>query len=462
MRIILDNLLLKKYRTRGIIGLIILGISSFFLMGNYHAISYFSQVSEGNIDSTIINKCFSMSHLDKFILFLFLVLVVGFLFKDKEYEIRENISKGEENIKKYFISKVIFIYAISLIPILINIFIKMICYLPYKNALSIDKLFISFLYFFIIGILFTSIIFTMNLIVKDKLLAGILPIFFADGMIIFFAISKLLISDRLSWIRNFLNMIGEQVLGVFNLLLLDFEPSTFSALKQLLLLIIVFSISILMIYLSYLLIKIINIESLKRPYFFEIPRYVIYIFMSMLVGFTVVSAIGYFCIMFIPSISYVNGTFIVNIISFISMVGIFIFLEALYRRKVLSKEEKTKEYAQEESNEIQPYREEFIKLDETTGLLEKSEDIKEKEIFKDEEENSHNKNKSLEKISNFDAEEEEILKNEFNKTFKNIESEEIDHVQENKSLEEDLYIDDVDDILKNFVYDKIEKETNKE
>ncbi|EGT3616608.1 hypothetical protein FHH43_10245 [Clostridium perfringens] len=302
----------------------------------------------------------------------------------------------------------------------------------------------------------------MNLIVKDKLLAGILPIFFADGMIIFFAISKLLISDRLSWIRNFLNMIGEQVLGVFNLLLLDFEPSTFSALKQLLLLIIVFSISILMIYLSYLLIKIINIESLKRPYFFEIPRYVIYIFMSMLVGFTVVSAIGYFCIMFIPSISYVNGTFIVNIISFISMVGIFIFLEALYRRKVLSKEEKTKEYAQEESNEIQPYREEFIKLDETTGLLEKSEDIKEKEIFKDEEENSHNKNKSLEKISNFDAEEEEILKNEFNKTFKNIESEEIDHVQENKSLEEDLYIDDVDDILKNFVYDKIEKETNKE
>lgn len=428
MRVLLDNLVLKKYRTRGVIVLIILGISSFFLMGNYHTIKYFSQVSAGNIDSTIINKCFSMSHVDKFIFFLFLVWVVGFLFKDKEDEIRENISKGEENIKKYFVFKVIFVYGISLVPILINILIKMICYFPYKNILSIDKLFISSFYFFTIGILFTSIIFTMNLIVKDKLLAGILPIFFAEGMIIFFAISKILISDRLSWIRNFLNMIGEQVLFVFNLLLLDFDTSIFSSLRQFLLLMILLSISALLIYLSYLIIKIVDIESLKRPYFFEIPRYVIYIFMSMLVGFTVVSVIGYFFIMFIPSISYVNGTFIVNILSVVSMVGIFIFLEALYRKKVLAKE--IDEYVQEESNEIQPYKEDFIEFDETTGLLEDSKDIKEKEIFQGEEEkNSHNKNKSLEGIIDFNAKEEEILKDEFNRTFKEIECEEIDHVQ---------------------------------
>ena len=461
MRVLLDNLVLKKYRTRGVIVLIILGISSFFLMGNYHTIKYFSQASAGNIDSTIINKCFSMSHVDKFVFFLFLVWVVGFLFKDKEDEIRENISKGEENIKKYFVFKVIFVYGISLVPILINILIKMICYFPYKNILSIDKLFISSFYFFTIGILFTSIIFTMNLIVKDKLLAGILPIFFAEGIIIFFAISKILISDRLSWIRNFLNMIGEQVLLVFNLLLLDFDPSTFSSLRQLLLLIILLSISASLIYLSYLIIKIVNIESLKRPYFFEIPRYVIYIFMSMLVGFTVVSVIGYFFIMFIPSISYVNGTFLVNIISFVFMIGIFIFLEVLYRKKVLIKEIDV--YAQEESNGIQPYRKDFIEFNETTGLLESTKNMKEKEIFKNEEEkNSHNKNKSLEGIIDFNAKEEEILKDEFNRTFKEIECEEIDHVQEREDLKEELYIDDEDDMLKDFVFDKIENETNKE
>ncbi|MDZ5255356.1 hypothetical protein [Clostridium sp. LIBA-8841] len=459
MRVLLDDLLLKKYRVRGIIALIILGVSSFFLMGNYHTIKYFSQIDGGNIDRTIINTCFSMSHINKFIFFLFLVWVVGFLFKDKEDEIRENISIGGDNIKKYFISKAILIYGVSLGAILINILIKMICYFPYKDIFSIDKLFISSFYFLTIGILFTSIIFTMNLIVKDKLLAGILPIFLADGMIIFFAISRILISDRLSWIRNFLNMIGEQVLLVFKLLFLDFEPSTFSALRQSLLLIILLSISALLVYLSYLLMKIVNVEYLKRPYFFEIPRYVIYVFMSMLVGFTVMTGIGYFFIMFIPSISYVNGTFIVNILSVVSMVGIFIFLEALYRKKVLVEE--IEAYAQEESNEIQPYREEFIEFDETTGLLEEGKDIKEKEIFQ-EEENSHNKNKILEKISNFDVEEEEILKDEFNKTFKNMESEKIDHIQENKILEEDLYIDDVDDMLKNFVYDEIENETNKE
>ncbi|MCX0351990.1 hypothetical protein LI044_09790, partial [Clostridium perfringens] len=115
-----NNLILDKYKSRGIRGVIVLGIAYFFLMGNYSMIRYFFQARQGDLDISIINKCFSMGSVDKFLLFLFLVWSVGFLFQYKEKELKENLAVGEENTKKYFFSKVILIYGVSLIPMLIN------------------------------------------------------------------------------------------------------------------------------------------------------------------------------------------------------------------------------------------------------------------------------------------------------------------------------------------------------
>ncbi len=188
---------------------------------------------------------------------------------NKENELKETLSKGEENIKKYFFSKVILIYGVSIVPIMINIFIKLIFYIPYRNVFSLDKLIISFLYFITLGLLFTSIIFTMNLIVKDRMFAGIFPIFFMEGLILIFSVSELLISDKLIWVRNSLGFIGDKVLLIFNLLNLDFEPNSFSLGIQLTFIIILASISALLIYLSSLLLKIMNLKYLDRPYFLK-------------------------------------------------------------------------------------------------------------------------------------------------------------------------------------------------
>ncbi|EGT3618914.1 hypothetical protein FJ641_05850, partial [Clostridium perfringens] len=95
-----NNLILDKYKSRGIRGLIVLGIAYFFLMRNYSMIRYFFQARQGNLDISIINKCFSMGNIDKFLLFLFLVWSVGFLFEDKENELKETLVVGEENTKK--------------------------------------------------------------------------------------------------------------------------------------------------------------------------------------------------------------------------------------------------------------------------------------------------------------------------------------------------------------------------
>lgn len=379
MKSLFNNLVSSKYRSRGIRALIVLGIASFFLMGNYSMIRYFMKDGQENLDISIINKCFSMGSVDKFLLFLFLVWSVGFLFFNKENELKETLAKGEENIKKYFFSKVILIYGVSLTPIIINIFIKLIFYIPYRNSFSLDKLIISFLYFITLGLLFTSIIFTMNLIVKDRMFAGIFPIFFMEGLILIFSVSELLISDKLIWVRNSLGFIGEKVLLIFNLLNLDFEPNSFSLGIQLTFIIILASISALLIYLSSLLLKIMNLKYLDRPYFFEIPRYFIYIFMSILIGFIFVNALGYLLIMFISSVSYVNGTFMVNIASLISMVLLFTFLEILYRKKILNRD--LVEDSGKVCNEIQPCMDDFIKLDENTGSLENTKIFEKEEIF---------------------------------------------------------------------------------
>ncbi|HAT4247396.1 TPA: hypothetical protein I9059_002612 [Clostridium perfringens] len=379
MKSLFNNLVSSKYRSRGIRALIVLGIASFFLMGNYSMIRYFMQDGQENLDISIINKCFSMGSVDKFLLFLFLVWSVGFLFFNKENELKQTLSKGEENIKKYFFSKVILIYGVSLVPIIINIFIKLIFYIPYRNSFSLDKLIISFLYFITLGLLFTSIIFTMNLIVKDRMFAGIFPIFFMEGLILIFSVSELLISDKLILVRNSLGFIGDKVLLIFNLLNLDFEPNSFSLGIQLTFIIILASISALLIYLSSLLLKIMNLKYLDRPYFFEIPRYFIYIFMSILIGFIFVNALGYLIIMFISSVSYVNGTFMVNIASLISMVLLFVFLEILYRKKILNRD--LVEDSVKVCNEIQPYMDDFIKFDENTGSLDNTKIFEKEEIF---------------------------------------------------------------------------------
>ena len=374
-----NNLILDKYKSRVIRGLIVLGITYFFLMGNYSMIRYFFQAGQGDLDISIINKCFSMGNIDKFLLFLFLVWSVGFLFQDKEKELKENLAVGEENTKKYFFSKVILIYGVSLMPMLINIFIKLIFYIPYRNSFSLDKLIISFLYFIALGLLFTSIIFTMNLIVKDRMFAGIFPIFFMEGLILIFSVSELLISDKLIWVRNSLSFIGEKVLLIFNLLNLDFDTNSFSLWRQFIFIIILVLISVLLIYLSRLILKIMNFKYLDRPYFFEIPRYFIYISMSILIGFVFVNAVGYLIIMFIPSVGYVNGTFIVNIASLISMVLLFVFLEILYRRKILNKD--LIEDNIEVCNEIQPCIGNYIEFDETTGFLDNNKTIDKEENF---------------------------------------------------------------------------------
>ncbi len=101
--------------------------------------------------------------------------------------------------------------------------------------------------------------------------------------------------------------------------------------------------------------------------------------MSILIGFIFVHAIGYLIIMFISSVSYVNGTFMVNIASLISMVLLFTFLEILYRKKILNRD--LVEDSGKVCNEIQPCMDDFIKLDENTGSLENTKIFEKEEIF---------------------------------------------------------------------------------
>lgn len=465
MGVLINNLELKKYKLRIMLSWVTLGISLFFLMGNFYMISTLSKDRNGILDAEIVANSFSMTYLDRGLMFLVLIIIIGLLFKDKEEEIRQAIINGEEGRKKYFINKVLVISLAILVPLVINILIKMICYFSYSDIFAFKGLILSIFYFLIIGLFFTTVVFLMNLIVKDKFLAGILPVLFADGLIILFAVSKLLISDRLEFVRNILGSLWTNILGIFSLLTLDFKEETFSFGRQVLLLLIVLAITLLLGYISYFLIKLMERKNLNRPYFFELPRYIIYIFMSILISFCLVSAVGYFAIMIIPNVSYIDGTFYVNIASVIFAITLFMLLESVYRVRVLRKEYDDYENKEVvESKEIQVCNEANLEFDLNTGFLEINDAVEEKTILENdnlEEEKvfSENKNKSLEEVSNFKSEDEKIIDDEFNKRLKDFEFEEIDH---GKDSDEEVFIDDTDEILKNFVDSELKEDFTKQ
>lgn len=332
---LISNLWFKKYKLRMIIGWVILSIGLFFITGNYEMIKMKFKGTDGIVEDVIIKKCFSATYLDRSILFLMCIIFIGLLFKNKKDEIREAIKLGDEGRKKYFFNKVICVYGLIIIPMAINIVIKVSCYFFYDDIFTYSQLVLSCFYFFVIGIFFSTVVFFMNILINDRFLAGIVPIFFTEGLIIFFGVSNLLISDRLAFIRDILWSIGRNILSVFSFIDLNFNSVNFSIGRQVIVISILLAITVLLIYLTYISVNIIDEKNLNRPYFFEIPRYIIYIFMSLLVSFCFVSAVGYFSIMFMPSITYVDGTFYVNIASLIFAFIIYWFLESLYRSKFM-------------------------------------------------------------------------------------------------------------------------------
>lgn len=443
MRVLINSLDFKKYKLRIMLSWVTLGISLFFLMGNFYMIRTLSKDRVGILDSVIVEKSFSMSYLDRGLLFLVMVIIIGLLFKDKEEEIKEAIINGEYGRKKYFINKVVVIFLAILVPFVINILIKMMCYSSYSDIFAFKGFILSVFYFFIIGLFFTTVIFLMNLIVKDKFLAGILPVFFAEGLIILFGVGRILISDRLEIVRNIFEVLWNNVLGIFSLLALDFSEETFSLGRQAILLVIVLSISILLGYVAYLLMKLIEKNKLNRPYFFELPRYIIYIFMSILISFCLVSGIGYFAIMFMPKISYIDGTFYVNIASIIGAFVLFAFLEFLYRFRFLRKKYDNDSEKEElfQSKEIEAYYEENLEFNLNTGFLKLNSEVEEKDILEDQDldeklneklneeldqkldgdlkqhlevKEVFSETKSLDAISNFNDKDEKIIDDEFN------------------------------------------------
>lgn len=425
MEKLIKNLSFKKYKLRMIIGLIAMGICLFFITGNYSMIRTMSLDRDGILDSVIIKNCFSTTYFERTFLFLMCVVFIGLLFKNKTNEIKESLKNGEEERKKYFINKAICVYGLVLIPMIINIVIKLVCYYPYRDIFTLSKLGLSCFYFIVLGLFFATIVFLMNLLISDIFLAGMLPIFFFDGLIIFFDISNLLISDRLSAMREMLESFGDKVLGIFTLVDLNFNADNFSMKRQLMIISILLAITVSLIYLIYLLVKIIDEKKLDRPYFFEIPRFIIYIFMSLLVSFCFVSAVGYFSIMFIPEITYVDGTFYVNIASLIFAFIIYGFLELLYRFRIIRREGLV-ENEDKSSTEIQVVNDDCVAIDETPGLLYKI--------------NNEESEEDLTEVTIKDVLEENKIS-------------ELDNIDVNKVniIEEKLNLKDEDEIIKNFV-----------
>ena len=329
------NIFKEKRRSKYKV-LVFLTFSYFFFLGNYNLISR----DKGTIDISIISSIFSLGTIEKLLLFLVLSFSVSYLFRKKEEEIFVLKNLENKGLNSYLLYKYRDILYICLLPLIINICINTFLYIPYGNIVPFINLILSFLYFGILTIFFINISIFMNLIIKDRLLASLFPVFFIEGIILFFSTSEILISDKLFRLRLYINSLGEGIFNIINIFNINFSLNDFNFKKYILVLLLLTLLSITFMLFSILSIKNIKKENLDKPYFFMGARIFVYIFMCFLVSFILVHGAGYFIVMFNPKITYVEGTFLVNISSlFIALIS-FVVLEGLYRIKIYRKQER--------------------------------------------------------------------------------------------------------------------------
>lgn len=315
---------------------IISSLIMFFLVGNYSmikiAINDFSQVS-GN---RILNGCFSLSYTKIFLLFIICAILVGYLFKNKQEEFNKITSK-KINKKDYFIIKIISIIIPILISIAVNILLKTIGYFIFKDifygqfGITFSYILTMLIYLVLLTLVFSMTIFLFNIMVKDPWMAGIIPGFIFNSFILMFSIDLFFISEKISYIKAILSPIEIFVLNLLNLVYLNIRLENQVLWIQVMTFVFMLLLLLFIVGVSYILLGRITKKKLKKPYFFRVIRYLFYYSISFIIGIYSVSAIGYVIILNNPNINYDNGLLIVNIMSVIAVILLYIILNLIYK-----------------------------------------------------------------------------------------------------------------------------------
>lgn len=314
----------------------ILTFFMFFIMGNWSMVTINTSGAESLSKVTVLENCFSMSVLDIVFLYLIITFIVGIFFRDKDTVLQGIVNK-EIDRNVVFFTKISLCLAPLLIAIVINLVVKLITYFVIKGSIlnvvgiTIGAFFMFTLYILVLTILILSVIFMLNIAVKEAWIATLIPPFIYNGIILIFGMGPFFISTKFEAVSKFIEPISNSILDSLQLIFLNSALPTQDLGRQYLVLAILFVISLLIFYIGYVMLDLLNKKNIKKPYVFSPVRHIFYLTLAAIIGFYTVCGLGYIYLISETTYEYNEGLLYINLISFAVIIVLFAAFNIIYK-----------------------------------------------------------------------------------------------------------------------------------
>lgn len=339
MKKFLDNFLVQKHKKLVIINSVVMFIIQFIVMNNINMIKGPS-LNKLPTREDAIAKYFSMNFVNFLILFLFYVVLMVILFKDKKQEFNE-IEQGSYTRTQWFFAKILCSYISIFIPLVLNIIVKFVLYKKsygiYHDNLGIEasNIFIYFTFQCILALSSLSILMFSNMIFGDLLIAATFPVILAEFMVTTFGINTLFISYKFDFIRTIINPIKYYVVDpLIDAIYWDGRLELQESLLQWAFILLALIIALINFSLSYVVLEKLDEKQVQKKYPYASARIIFHIILASIIGFYVPAGIAYTLASTKRSIDLESAEYIFNIVAILLIPALYLLLFMWNKKKL--------------------------------------------------------------------------------------------------------------------------------
>ncbi|MBK1813502.1 hypothetical protein JHL18_23070 [Clostridium sp. YIM B02505] len=308
-------------------------MSLFFLTNTHQMISYVRKPPEP-VDwltgEELINSFLSLGILKSIIIYLICGILISVYFRDKKEYF--SFKEGEEKTKKYFEKNMFFTIA-SFMAIFTLFIVKLILFVAGNRLfslygkLTVGQVVLFFFIYFSMLLMINSIIMLTNMFFEEKALAMLSPLFLIETVIVVFGITSMFISEKLSWLTDFLNFINYSTIDkLIYSYVYGYRVENLDIGAQVLYIVVTLAFTVIFTILSYLAYKNISIKGSKDLYYYKGARAFWYVIFATITCYLIAFTISAVLALFQKDTSIEKGKYIFNI-AFMVATPIFIILE---------------------------------------------------------------------------------------------------------------------------------------
>ncbi|GKU27381.1 hypothetical protein [Clostridium folliculivorans] len=308
-------------------------MSLFFLTNTHQMISYVRKPPEP-VDwltgEELMNSFLSLGILKSIIIYLICGILISVYFRDKKEYF--SFKEGEEKAKKYFEKNMFFTIA-SFMAIFTLFIVKLILFVAGSRLfslygkLTIGQVILFFFIYFSMVLMINSIVLLANMFFEEKVLAMLSPLFFIETVIVIFGITSMFLSERLSWLGDFLNFVNYSTIDkLIYSYVYGYRVENLDMGAQVIYIVITLVFTVICTILSYIIYKDISRKGSKDLYYYEGARVFWYVVFGTIICYLIAFTVSAVLALFQKDISIEKGKYIFNI-AFMVSTPLFIILE---------------------------------------------------------------------------------------------------------------------------------------